>query len=214
MAGDFYWLEETERYVFLGVADVTGHGVPGAFVSLVCVNALNKAVREEGLESPARILSRTKALVSELLTREGGKLPDGMDVVLVRFEKGHPWQLVYAGANRPLWIVSHEKELIELSPTRQPVGYTYDEKPFEEVAVDLVARRPVMVYGGSANLRVFLGHKKLCRGALGGGHLSQISTPRGRDAPPLPTGASGLFRPFKTSRLIGHIPIRKSCVFL
>ena len=147
VAGDFYWLEETERYVFLGVADATGHGVPGAFVSLVCANALNKAVREEGLESPASILSRTKALVSELLTREGGKLPDGMDIALVRFEKAHPWQLVYAGANRPLWIVSHEKELIELSPTRQPVGYTYDEKPFEEVAVDLVARRPVMVYG-------------------------------------------------------------------
>ncbi len=147
VAGDFYWVEETERYVFLGVADATGHGVPGAFVSLVCAGALNKAVIEEGLESPADILGRAKELVSAMLTREGGKLQDGMDIALVRFEKEHPWQIVYAGANRPLWIVSHEKELIELTPTRQPIGYTYDEKPFEEVAVDLASRRPVMVYG-------------------------------------------------------------------
>ncbi len=147
VAGDFYWLEETERYVFLGIADATGHGVPGAFVSLVCASALNKAVLEEGLESPAQILGRVKVLVSELLTREGESLPDGMDIALVRFEKAHPWRMVYAGANRPLWIVSQAKELIELAPTRQPVGYTEEEKLFEEVAVDVASRRPVMVYG-------------------------------------------------------------------
>ncbi len=147
VAGDFYWLEETERYVFLGVADATGHGVPGAFVSLVCANALNKAVVEEGLESPGEILMRAKEVVSGLLMQEGGNLRDGMDIALVRFEKEHPWRLVYAGANRPLWIVSQTKEVIELSPTRQPVGYTEVERPFEEVAVDLASRRPVMVYG-------------------------------------------------------------------
>jgi len=147
VAGDFYWLAETERYVFLGIADATGHGVPGAFVSLVCANALNKAVIEEGLESPADILGRAKEVVSALLTREGGRLRDGMDIALMRFEKEHPWQMVYAGANRPLWIVSHTREVIELAPTRQPIGYTEEEKSFEEVAVDVASRRPVMVYG-------------------------------------------------------------------
>ncbi len=147
VAGDFYWLEETDKYVFLGIADATGHGVPGALVSLVCTSALNRALRLEGLESPAAILAKAKALISELLTQEGGKLRDGMDIALIRFEKGNPGKLSYAGANRPLWVISTEKEVIELGPTRQPVGYTEVDRPFEEVEVDLGSRLPVMVYG-------------------------------------------------------------------
>jgi len=147
VAGDFYWLEETENYIFLGIADATGHGVPGAFVSLVCANALGRAIREEGLASPAKILTRVKALVSNLLTQEGEHLRDGMDTALIRIEKSMPAKLTYAGANRPLWIISAEKELLELAPTRQPVGYTEEEKPFEEVEVDLGSRLPAMVYG-------------------------------------------------------------------
>jgi tetratricopeptide (TPR) repeat protein len=80
VAGDFYWLEETERYIFLGVADATGHGVPGAFVSIVCANALHKAVLEEGLESPAEILWRVREVVVSQLTQAGEKVKDGMDI--------------------------------------------------------------------------------------------------------------------------------------
>ncbi len=146
VAGDFYWLEETDHYIFLAVADATGHGVPGAFVSLVCASALNQALRQEGLYSPAAILTRAKAIVTQVLTQEGSHLRDGMDIALIRLEKNNPARLTYAGANRPLWIISHQKELIELPPTRQPIGFTDTEKPFEEHEIDLSSRLPAMLY--------------------------------------------------------------------
>jgi len=145
VAGDFYWLEETERYIFLGVADATGHGVPGAFVSIVCANALYKAVLEEGLESPAEILWRVREVVVSQLTQAGQKVKDGMDIALIRFAKGDWSRAVFAGANRPLWIVNAEG-LLEVAGTRQPIGYVEEPKPFEEVELMLGSRAPVMVY--------------------------------------------------------------------
>jgi tetratricopeptide (TPR) repeat protein/serine phosphatase RsbU (regulator of sigma subunit) len=146
VAGDFYWLEETDQYIFLAVADATGHGVPGAFVSLVCASALNQALRQESLNSPAAILTRAKTIVTQVLTQEGSHLRDGMDIALIRLEKNTPARLTYAGANRPLWIISSQKELIEIPPTRQPIGFTDTEKPFEEHEIDLSSRLPAMLY--------------------------------------------------------------------
>jgi tetratricopeptide (TPR) repeat protein/serine phosphatase RsbU (regulator of sigma subunit) len=145
VAGDFYWLEETERYIFLGVADATGHGVPGAFVSIVCANALHKAVLEEGLESPAEILWRVREVVVSQLTQAGEKVKDGMDIALIRFAKADRSRAVFAGANRPLWIVNAEG-LLEVAGTRQPIGYVEEPKPFEEVELMLGSRAPAMVY--------------------------------------------------------------------
>jgi serine phosphatase RsbU (regulator of sigma subunit) len=145
VAGDFYWLEETERYIFLGVADATGHGVPGAFASIVCANALYKAVLEEGLESPAEILWRVREVVVSQLTQAGEKVKDGMDIALIRFAKGDRSRAVFAGANRPLWIVNAEG-LLEVAGTRQPIGYVEEPKPFEEVELMLGSRAPAMVY--------------------------------------------------------------------
>jgi tetratricopeptide (TPR) repeat protein len=145
VAGDFYWLEETERYIFLGVADATGHGVPGAFVSIVCANALYKAVLEEGLESPAEILWRVREVVVSQLTQAGDKVKDGMDIALIRFAKEDRSRAVFAGANRPLWIVNVEG-LLEVAGTRQPIGYVEEPKPFEEVELMLGSRAPAMVY--------------------------------------------------------------------
>jgi tetratricopeptide (TPR) repeat protein/serine phosphatase RsbU (regulator of sigma subunit) len=146
VAGDFYWLEETEQYIFLGVADATGHGVPGAFVSIVCANALHKAVLEEGLESPAEILWRVREVVVSQLTQAGEKVvKDGMDIALIRFAKEDRSRAVFAGANRPLWIVSAEG-LLEVAGTRQPIGYVEEPKAFEEVELMLGSRVPAMVY--------------------------------------------------------------------
>ena len=162
VAGDFYWLEETDHYIFLAVADATGHGVPGAFVSLVCASALNQALQQEGLNSPAAILTRAKTIVTQVLTQEGTHLRDGMDIALIRLEKNAPARLTYAGANRPLWIISHQKELIELPPTRQPIGFTDTEKPFEEHKIDLSSRLPAMLY------------------AFTDGFIDQVGGPKGR----------------------------------
>jgi tetratricopeptide (TPR) repeat protein/serine phosphatase RsbU (regulator of sigma subunit) len=162
VAGDFYWLEETDHYIFLAVADATGHGVPGAFVSLVCASALNQALQQEGLNSPAAILTRAKTIVTQVLTQEGTHLRDGMDIALIRLEKNTPARLTYAGANRPLWIISSQKELIEIPPTRQPVSFTDTEKPFEEHEIDLSSRLPAMLY------------------AFTDGFIDQMGGPKGR----------------------------------
>jgi tetratricopeptide (TPR) repeat protein len=161
VAGDFYWLEETEQYIFLGVADATGHGVPGAFVSIVCANALHKAVLEEGLESPAEILWRVREVVVSQLTQAGEKVKDGMDIGLIRFAKEDRSRAVFAGANRPLWIVSAEG-LLEVAGTRQPIGYVEEPKAFEEVELMLGSRAPAMVY------------------AFTDGIVDQMGGPRGR----------------------------------
>jgi tetratricopeptide (TPR) repeat protein/serine phosphatase RsbU (regulator of sigma subunit) len=162
VAGDFYWLEETNHYIFLAVADATGHGVLGAFVSLVCASALNQALQQEGLNAPAAILTRAKTIVTQVLTQEGTHLRDGMDIALIRLEKNAPARLTYAGANRPLWLISHQKELIEIPPTRQPIGFTDTEKPFEEHEIDLSSRLPAMLY------------------AFTDGFIDQVGGPKGR----------------------------------
>ena len=63
VAGDFYWIEQKDNKVLFAAADCTGHGVPGAMVSVICNNALNASVREFGLTSPGEILDKTREIV-------------------------------------------------------------------------------------------------------------------------------------------------------
>jgi len=137
VAGDFYWLGETEQHIYLGVADATGHGVPGAFVSLVCIQALNKAIREEGLKRPGEILGRVQQLVVGQLTLEGERVRDGMDIALIQFDKSDPRHLRFSGANRPLWLIRKNGEVVEAKGTRQPVGYVEELKVYEEIELDI-----------------------------------------------------------------------------
>ena len=69
VAGDFYWLEQVDNLIFFAAADCTGHGVPGAMVSVVCNNAMNRSVREFGLREPGDILGKTR----EIVIQEFGK---------------------------------------------------------------------------------------------------------------------------------------------
>ncbi len=146
VAGDFYWIEEKEKYLYVGIADATGHGVPGAFVSIVCASALNKAVIEENLENPSQILSRVKTLVTQQLTQDGGKIRDGMDMGLIRINKDNRREIVFSGANRPLWIINTDGQLIEIDGTKQAVGYSEVDKEFKEVFIDLHGQVPAMLY--------------------------------------------------------------------
>lgn len=146
VAGDFYWVEETEKYLYVGVADATGHGVPGAFVSIVCAGALNKALLEENLEIPGQILRRVKTLVSQQLTQDGGKIRDGMDIGLIRINKDNGREIVFSGANRPLWIINADGQLLEFAGTKQAIGYSEVEVEFKDVHIDLQGQVPAMLY--------------------------------------------------------------------
>ena len=76
VAGDFYWMESVGDLVLFAACDCTGHGVPGAMVSVVCHNALNRAVREFGLTQPAAILDKTSEIVKENFSKSEEDIKD------------------------------------------------------------------------------------------------------------------------------------------
>jgi serine phosphatase RsbU (regulator of sigma subunit) len=144
VAGDFYWLEETEGYIYVAAADSTGHGVPGAMVSVVCSNALTKAVTEDKLKNTNEILNRTREIVIEKLSSDKEEnIRDGMDVCLVRINKKNKKQIQYSGANRPLYIVQNG-ELKEITPDKQPIGQYEKSAPF--AVQDIVLESAGMLY--------------------------------------------------------------------
>lgn len=120
VAGDFYWMESTGNNVLIAAADCTGHGVPGALVSVVCSNALNRAVNEFSIQEPGKILDKTRELVVETFERSETEVKDGMDISLCLINKTRN-ELEWAGANNPLWIIRNS-ELIEFKPNKQAIG--------------------------------------------------------------------------------------------
>jgi len=162
VAGDFYWMESIESNelavmsdenptlntqhsttVLFAAADCTGHGVPGAMVSVVCNNALNRAVREFQLTKPADILNKTRELVIETFEESEANIKDGMDIALCSLQLNPPFEggergmtLNYAGANNPLWIV-RDDELIETKGDKQPIGKYMKKEPFTNHSIEL-----------------------------------------------------------------------------
>lgn len=132
VAGDFYWIQDVENGFVFAAADCTGHGVPGAMVSVVCYNALNRAVREFGLGSPNHILDKTREIVLETFQQNSAQVNDGMDASLVFISKADSQgcrRILFSGANNSLTIV-RKNEMIELEGDKQPVGNYKDAKPF------------------------------------------------------------------------------------
>ena len=150
VSGDFYWIAERDNKVFFTAADCTGHGVPGAFMSMVGTSLFNATVNEKGIIEPAKILDHVRAgVIKSLKQGEGQQSRDGMDAGLCALDTEKNI-LEYAGANNPLYIVRHkdgpglcDKDgqpleiipnleddstlLYEVKPNKQPVAY-YTEK--------------------------------------------------------------------------------------
>ncbi len=133
VAGDFYWMHVVDDLIFVAAADSTGHGVPGAMVSVVCSNALNRAVDEFHLKDTGQILDKTRELVLETFAKSGEEIKDGMDISLVRIKKSKAQDskeekivIQWSGANNPLWYISSAAptELIEVKANKQPIGKT------------------------------------------------------------------------------------------
>lgn len=142
VAGDFYWLEHRDNKVLFAACDCTGHGVPGAMVSVVCVNGLNRSVREEGLTEPGKILDRTRELVVSEFEKSEEEVKDGMDVSLVCLEGN---KVKWAGANNPLWLVRNG-EIIEYKPDSQPIGKYAFESPFTTHSFELQKGDTIYVF--------------------------------------------------------------------
>lgn len=128
VAGDFYWVEKTRNNILFAVADCTGHGVPGAMVSVVCNNALNRSFHESGLTNPAEILNKTRQMVIREFDKSEEEIKDGMDISICAFDP--PTRtLRWAGANNPLLIL-RAGTLTEVKPDKQPIGNFTVEQPF------------------------------------------------------------------------------------
>ncbi|MCB9195182.1 MAG: SpoIIE family protein phosphatase [Flavobacteriales bacterium] len=135
VSGDFYWNYEDEKYVYFCVADCTGHGVPGAMVSVVGMNALEAAVSVEKISSPGKILDRLAEIVERTFSNEETSMKDGMDIAFCRLNKESK-ELVYAGANNPLYLVNG-KGLSIFKANKQPIGKHEDRVPFTEEIIAL-----------------------------------------------------------------------------
>lgn len=132
VSGDFYWFGVHSEKQVLVCADCTGHGVPGAFMSMIGSDKLNQAVKQQGITNPSEILSTVNRGIKESLKQDEDKdtTRDGMDAAVLCFEDDSNvvW---YAGANRALWLIRNN-ELIEYAPTKSAVGgFTDDNQVYK-----------------------------------------------------------------------------------
>jgi len=128
VAGDFYWMEHAEDTILIAAADCTGHGVPGALVSVVCSNALNRAVKEFQLTDPGSILDKVRELVLETFEKSESNVQDGMDISLC-FINTKTIEAQWSGAYNSLWYIRNG-ELKELAADKQPIGKSDKPVPF------------------------------------------------------------------------------------
>jgi serine phosphatase RsbU (regulator of sigma subunit)/HAMP domain-containing protein len=122
VSGDFYWVERIDDRVAFAAVDCTGHGVPGAFMSLIGHNGLNQAMREQGRSRPSEVLKMLNKIAFDALhkDREDQMVRDGMDMALCNYD---PQRMVleYAGANSPLYLVRGD-EVLRFTPDKRPIG--------------------------------------------------------------------------------------------
>jgi serine phosphatase RsbU (regulator of sigma subunit) len=121
VSGDFYWMEMVNDTILFAAADCTGHGVPGAFMSIIGFNGLNKIVKEEKVTQPAEILDRLSHIVEDTLQySDDYEVNDGLDIAICALDT-KKMKLQYAGAFNPLYMI-RSGELVETKADRKPVG--------------------------------------------------------------------------------------------
>jgi serine phosphatase RsbU (regulator of sigma subunit) len=121
VSGDFYWVSHRENKIIVAAIDCTGHGVPGALLSIVGHNAINQTVNELEITQPSEILVSMNLIIKKILNQDNGtEIKDGMDMALCTYDK-ITGILEYAGANNPLYVIS-EKELSIIKASKLTVG--------------------------------------------------------------------------------------------
>jgi ligand-binding sensor domain-containing protein/serine phosphatase RsbU (regulator of sigma subunit) len=138
VSGDFYWMYDNGDVQFIAVVDCTGHGVPGAFMSIIGHNSLNKVVREYGLTRPSAIIDQLNVEVMKALMQHHEKaITDGMDLALIAFNKKN-FTLEFAGAFNPLYVV-RKGEVFLYRGDRCPIGMSSvnEKRSYSNQPVDI-----------------------------------------------------------------------------
>jgi len=157
VSGDFYWVKEIRNFLVVAVGDCTGHGVPGAFMSMLGISLLNEQVGESHFDKPGEILDRLRKKVKYTLTQEGRfkEQKDGMDMVLVMLDR-NTRELQFAGAFNPLYLLrdksvagytgmerfpsldSGEHRMFEVKGDPQPIAIHESEYDFTTWTIQLM----------------------------------------------------------------------------
>lgn len=169
VSGDFYWSVEKDNKMYIAVADCTGHGVPGAFLSILGISYLNEIINKSDVQSAGEILNRLRDAIIFSLHQKGseGETQDGMEIALCIIEKDKK-SLQFAGANRPLFLIrkmddskpetppNKEKitvfkhgnyHLLKYHPDTMPIGiYNVSNTPFTNVHVPLKADDSIYLF--------------------------------------------------------------------
>jgi serine phosphatase RsbU (regulator of sigma subunit)/Tfp pilus assembly protein PilF len=156
VSGDFYWIKEVQDHLVIVGADCTGHGVPGAFMSMLGITLLNDLIGDRCYDAPCDILEQLRMKLKEMLWHEGDlhEQKDGMDMALAILNKSTR-ELHYAGANAPLYLIrdrsmgdngeleayastgNNDYQLYEFKGDKQPIGMHWDERSFTNHSIPL-----------------------------------------------------------------------------
>jgi len=165
VSGDFYWIREVQNSLVIVAADCTGHGVPGAFMSMLGITLLDEEFGKPTISSAGEILENLRSRVKKMLLQSGQteEQKDGMDMALAIIDKENK-ELQFAGANNPLYLIrnsnlisgteqdmeaklqSQNSHLFELKGDRQPIGVHWEESPFTTHRIKLLDRDTLYVF--------------------------------------------------------------------
>jgi serine phosphatase RsbU (regulator of sigma subunit) len=165
VSGDFYWIKEVNHSLIVVAADCTGHGVPGAVMSMLGIALLNEQLGKSRMDSPGEILGQLRSKVKEMLVQQGNirDQKDGMDMAIAILDKEKK-ELQFAGANNPLYLIRRKELfrgnatdltvtlegtdslLFELKGDKQPIGVHWEEKDFSNQILQLQPGDSIYVF--------------------------------------------------------------------
>jgi serine phosphatase RsbU (regulator of sigma subunit) len=165
VSGDFYWVKEVQDHLVIVGADCTGHGVPGAFMSMLGMTLLNGLINDRCFDAPSAILESLRHKIKVMLDQDGAsdEQKDGMDVALAILNKKSR-EVHFAGANNPLYIVRNKEQgtgkdleafaskdnekfqLFEIKGDKQPVGTHWEETPFTTHSINLQEKDSIYLF--------------------------------------------------------------------
>jgi serine phosphatase RsbU (regulator of sigma subunit) len=139
VSGDFYWIGERGEKIFVVAADCTGHGVPGALMSMIGLKLIEKTINEDNIEVPSQILAVLNKELEKTFSREkniGTIIRDGMDIGLCVIDRQRK-KLAYAGAFMPLYLIRNGS-LTEIMSDKIIIGMNPDSQPYTDHEIDLL----------------------------------------------------------------------------
>jgi serine phosphatase RsbU (regulator of sigma subunit) len=139
VSGDFYWIGEKGEKIFIVAADCTGHGVPGALMSMIGLKLIEKTINEDNIEIPSRVLAVMNRGLEKTFSREkniGTIIRDGMDIGLCVIDRKRK-KMEYAGAFLPLYLI-RDGNLIEIAADKIIIGMNPDGHPYRDHEMDLL----------------------------------------------------------------------------